>query len=456
MPTIYLIFLLFICGCNSRGIPEPKIEKTSLSNSQFSLSGDLNVSKIPSFQSVIKIDSLKPIISRALLKNPDWKVQLAKVELIRVNSGILSTDSEPRLNAQIGFSQGKENTRESGFTEQSIPSWNTGALFNWEMDLWGKWKFIKQSSIIHIQEAEYIKEAAKLTFIHEITGTWLLLCALKTEMQILEKATLSQEKSMEYYRKRVDSGLDSDITYERQKIAYEQLRLEQAKVLRKFETTRIRLGSLLGNPLDPDLPEIKKISQIELPSLPKVFPAQAMKNIPFLQEKEAKLKENLLLKESSKYDLYPNLTFRMSSISLGSDLSAPFKQWKASFGPVFNLPVWSPRKKLGLKIAESQVELYKEEWNASINSAIEEIEFATKSFVMSLREHSIAVEASKNFAKVYAFTNDRLRAGLVSQLQLLEDERQFLRIQRDELSTRLQVFQFALDLSKSLGLRWEE
>ena len=27
MPTIYLIFLLFICGCNSRGIPEPKIEK---------------------------------------------------------------------------------------------------------------------------------------------------------------------------------------------------------------------------------------------------------------------------------------------------------------------------------------------------------------------------------------------------------------------------------------------
>jgi outer membrane protein TolC len=81
---------------------------------------------------------------------------------------------------------------------------------------------------------------------------------------------------------------------------------------------------------------------------------------------------------------------------------------------------------------------------------------ATKSFIMSQNEHSITSNASKEISKVYATTLERLQAGLISQLELLEDERQYLSIQRDELSKRLHVFQFALNLSKSLGLRWEE
>jgi outer membrane protein TolC len=141
---------------------------------------------------------------------------------------------------------------------------------------------------------------------------------------------------------------------------------------------------------------------------------------------------------------------------MSSDLSSPFNQWKASFGPVLNLPIWSPKKKIAHKVAISQAELYKDEWNASINLAIEEIELATKSFIMIQNEYSIASNASKEITKVYETTLDRLQAGLISQLELLEDERQYLSIQRDELSTRLQVFQFAINLTKSLGLRWAQ
>ncbi|HAD21358.1 MAG TPA: hypothetical protein DCF87_04495, partial [Opitutae bacterium] len=183
---------------------------------------------------------------------------------------------------------------------------------------------------------------------------------------------------------------------------------------------------------------------MEIPSLPELFPTRALKNLPYLKVKEAELKESLLVKKSSQYDLYPSLSFRASGISMSSDLSTPFKQWKVSFGPVLNLPIWSPKKKIARKVAFSQAELYKDEWNASINLAIEEIELATKSFIMSQNEHSIASNTSKEIAKVYATTLEHLQAGLISQLVLLEDERQYLSIQSDKLSTRLQVFQFAL------------
>jgi multidrug efflux system outer membrane protein len=456
MPKFYLFLLFLSWGCKSKHIDITTTESRTPPDHYFSLSGESNASEVPFFQSIIKINGLDSLVNRALLKNPDWKVQLAKVELIRVKSGLPTADSQPKLNAQLGFKEGKENTRESGFVEESIPNWQTGALFDWEIDLWGKWKLLKKSSILHIQEAEYLREGSKLTFIHEIARFWLLICALNEDMQILEEATASQEKSLVFYGQRVQAGLDNNITYARQKIALQQIKLEQSKVFRQFETAKIRLCSLLGNPLQAQLPEIINLSDMEIPSLPEVFPTRALKNLPHLKAKEAKLKESLLLEKSSQYDLYPSLSFRASGISISSDLSNPFRQWKASFGPVLNLPIWSPSKKIARKVAFSQAELYKNEWNASINLAIEEIELATKSFIMSQNEHSIASNASKEISKVYATTLERLQAGLISQLELLEDERQYLSIQRDELSKRLQVFQFALNLSKSLGLRWEE
>ena len=45
-----------------------------------------------------------------------------------------------------------------------------------------------------------------------------------------------------------------------------------------------------------------------------------------------------------KYDLYPSLSFQTSGFILSSNLSEPFEQWKASIGPVLNLPIWNPRK----------------------------------------------------------------------------------------------------------------
>ena len=198
---------------------------------------------------------------------------------------------------------------------------------------------------MHIQEAEYLKEAAKITFIHEIASSWVLICALKEEMQILEEATASQKKSLEFYGQRVQAGLDNNITYARQKVSLEQIKLKQSKVFRQFEIAKVRLCSLLGNPLQAELPEIIKLSKSELPSLPDVFPTRALKNLPHIKAKEAKLRESLLLKKSSQYDLYPSLSFRASGISMSSDLTTPLINGRHHLDQCLTFLFGLPRKK---------------------------------------------------------------------------------------------------------------
>ena len=101
----------------------------------------------------------------------------------------------------------------------------------------------------------------------------------------------------------------------------------------------------------------------------------------------------------------------------------------------------------------AQSEVYKQEWKEIIFLAIEEIETATKSFLMSRAEYELAKKSSQDTAAIVEKTRQRLTAGLVSELELLEDERQFLRTNMVAVESKMQVFQFALNLSKSLGLR---
>ena len=58
------------------------------------------------------------------------------------------------------------------------------------------------------------------------------------------------EKSLDFYRQRITAGLDDNISFARQNVVYDQLKLEEARSLRELEIIKIRLSSLMGQPLN--------------------------------------------------------------------------------------------------------------------------------------------------------------------------------------------------------------
>ena len=129
---------------------------------------------------------------------------------------------------------------------------------------------------------------------------------------------------------------------------------------------------------------------------------------------------------------------------------------KLLFGPVFSFPIWSPKKKILLATAKAESELRKKEWKAIIFQAIEEIESSTRSFMMGNNEYGIAKKSFLATRSILDTSKEKFQAGLLSELQLLEDERQFLKTNIREIESRLQIFLFALNLSNSLGLSLAE
>jgi len=451
--VLCFLCLVIISACNRKHLQFPEATAPLPANENFSLVRESNSTEMPTFNSFMEIPGLERVIRNGFTHNPRWKSQLAQLEVVRARYGLTKSDSLPSFNAEMGWQKGRENTRESGFSEESTPDLTGGAMFNWEIDLWGKWRSVKKSASMHIREAKFLQEAAAISFSHEIAQAWILLAAQKEQVEIIAKSIASQGKALQLYKSMVNTGGEENATLALENLAYRRLLIKQAKQKRLYEVNKVRLQSLTGPPLNSSLPELLCISQIKLPQLPNVFPTIALKGRPDLLAKEAKLKENLYLEKSKKYDLYPSLTFQASGLSLGSNLSEPFKQWKASMGPVLNLPLWSPRKKSELRYTMAKSEVYKQEWKALINLAIEEIEVATKSFIMGQNELSLANQAHQESLKILSISKEKFKAGLHSSLELWMDEQKAWETESQLISTRLQMFQFALELSRSLGLK---
>jgi multidrug efflux system outer membrane protein len=451
--VLLVLFLTFVSGCVQKKLVFPDITNELPPDGNFSLPRDSNFSEIPSFQSFLQIPELDSLVKQGLKQNPEWKLQLAKLEVVSTKFGLDKAESLPSLSSEIKWQHGRENTRESNFNEKSLPNWQGGAMFNWEIDLWGKWKSVKESASLHIREAEYLKEAAQISFSHAIAQLWISLTAQKEQLEILGKLIETQEKKLQVYQPMVDVGREENSTIIRENLALNESLQQQAKLLRKFEVNKIRIQSLIGTPIQDTLPNIPSITQIKIPQLPEVFPTLALRKRPDLLAKEAKIKESLYLEKSKRYDLYPSLSFQTSGISLSNDLSQPFEQWKASLGPVLRLPIWSPQKKATLNHIIAQSEAYKQEWLASINLAIEEIEVSTKSFIMGQNEFSLATETHQNSIKLFNLSLAKFNAGILSSPDLWTDEQVALKTESKLIATRLQLFEFALALSKALSLR---
>ena len=68
------------------------------------------------------------MVHNGFQKNNSWKVQLAKVNVVRTELGLTISGSKPSIEGTISWSEGREKTRESGFIEKTIPKAGKGVL----------------------------------------------------------------------------------------------------------------------------------------------------------------------------------------------------------------------------------------------------------------------------------------------------------------------------------------
>jgi|TARA_B100000959_G_scaffold282659_1_gene349598 NodT family efflux transporter outer membrane factor (OMF) lipoprotein len=452
-----VVALATISGCVSKNPTIPDTQSVLPPDSAFSLAQpEGNQSRVPSFQSFFPEEELHPLLYTAVTQNADWKVHLAKIDLARAEAGYSTAGALPSAQTSLDWRRGQEKNRETSFLEEDLPEWKASGLVSWEFDLWGKWKAIRKSAVEKIHASKNMARAAEIALVHEVADAWYVLRFHQEDLRILEKSLDSQDSILRLYRQRFDAGLENNVTIARQETRRTELVLEQNRLSKNLRLSALHIQRLVGKPLTKTEQPTEILSQASIPEPPPTLPSKALGQRPDLRAAQARLRAELHLEKGARLNLFPSIGFKLTGLSMTNSLSDPSERWETAIGPFLDIPLWSPDRIRKTRVAKAKVELMEAEWKALIVRAVEEVEGAALSFAMTKKELDLAEKVVNQADRVLAVTKEKLATGLVSQLELLDDEKRLFEAERKALTVRLETFQAALALSKSLGCALEK
>nr|ADI23054.1 outer membrane protein [uncultured gamma proteobacterium HF0770_07M15] len=219
------------------------------------------------------------------------------------------------------------------------------------------------------------------------------------------------------------------------------------------ETAVRRLDRLRGLPAGGSRYPITPLRSgtIVIPVLPAKLPADILRQRPDLAAAEARLRSAFALERAAHLNLYPSLDMRLSGFTMTGSITDPFRSWMTEIGPRLEIPIWDPERIERLGSEQARARVVAAEYRALALRAFEEVETAAVQFNRRREQLKLADEIVRKAEKIRKFTADKLRVGLVSQLEVLEDERRILTARRQSLALHTELLADTVAIFRALG-----
>jgi multidrug efflux system outer membrane protein len=142
------------------------------------------------------------------------------------------------------------------------------------------------------------------------------------------------------------------------------------------------------------------------------------------------------------------------SVDIQNVLSWESRVW--SFGPNVSVPIFQGRRnRANLKAAEARYEEAVANYREKSLVAFREVEDAlanARFYHQKIEAQSKAVESAQRTAAYY---DQRMRAGVINFLDIMDSQRSLLKAERTSIQTRARQYETSVSLMKALGGGWQ-
>ena len=180
-------------------------------NKLYSLKSDSNITvhKI-SFKLLNLDEGLYDFIGLTLQKNPGWITKLSKLEEVKSGLTFLTNGAKANLNSSIGWTSGKENTRNSDFKTSKIPQFQSNVGLTWELDMWGKWEAHRNETLEILKAEHFMLKSAKLALIYDASKLWYMYKFLSEDRQLVYDQIQNHHEYHILHLHKYNAGLDDN------------------------------------------------------------------------------------------------------------------------------------------------------------------------------------------------------------------------------------------------------
>lgn len=404
--------------------------------------------------------TMQKLIQAALDNNRDLRVAMLNIEKVRAQYRIQRADLLPTVAAAADYSAQRvpAGVSQTGRTYIQRQYTATLGFSNYELDLFGRVRSLSEQALETFYSTENDARAAQISLVSEVSGVYLQLIANKELLDITRATYKNRRGQYELVRNKFNSGVASQLEVSQAQSIMEEARSNVARYETMVGQTENSLALLIGGPLPPDMPDVRRLSKVEmLADIPEGLPSNLLERRPDIQAAEHRLKGAYANIGAARANFFPTISLTGSAGTISADASDLFDGGTGfwSFLPSVSVPIFDTGRNIArLEVSEAEQKIAVAEYERTIQSAFREVADTLVQRQNIGEQMDAETALLKSTTTAFNLASARYDVGVDSYLNVLDAQRSLYSAQQSYISTKLLRETNALTLYKALGGGW--
>ncbi|CAM3801381.1 efflux transporter outer membrane subunit [Polaromonas hydrogenivorans] len=392
---------------------------------------------------------LDSLVAKAIAANFDLKILAARIDVASLQIAEARAGGQPTVDIGAGASLEKSTG------QRLSKQFSLGAQVNWDIDVWGKVSKGVQAQTAEFKATEADWRAGYLTLVSSVSITYFQILQLDEQIDHQQRALAKNQQILGIFETMRNNGLVPATQVLRQRAETARLTKELLELVRFRNVSENALATLLGLPAgELKVPVGRLQDRVQVPGVPTGLPSQLLARRPDVIAAEFRVLVAHDLMGQAKLAQLPSISLSGRGGSASFALGDLLKSFTFGLAPSINIPALNPAIKARAKTSEAQVQVAEQEYRRTVVAAFEDAENALVNLDAHRQQKEQLQLQVNELRQVAAGSTVQLAAGLISQLEVFENERSLLAAQLALLASHQQVLADTVTLYKALGGGW--
>jgi len=394
---------------------------------------------------------LNELVDLAIANNPDLKVLAARTEQARAQ---ISQAEALRLPV-VNLGTRTDTPQVTGFGTDT--KFGTGGEVIWELDVGGKARkgIEAQAAGFRASQAEW--RAGYLVLVAGVVDGYFQIRQFDRQLAQQRRARSQNERILEIYRKLHARGLAPSSRLTQQEAELHAIRVGIEEQQRARALTENALAALVGAvPGEFRVPDTSDRDAVAVPEVPAGLPADLLSRRPDLLAAEYRLLQQVNVEGQARLSQLPTVGLTGIGGSASMGLSNLLDTWTAGLSSVLQFPVFDPNVRARIRVSEAQVKVAEQEYRAAVLRAFEEVESILINLQSRRAQRQDLLARRDKLREVGRLLDRQLELGLLSHLDVLEQQRALLDAERALIENEWLIATDTVALFKAVGGGWPE
>jgi NodT family efflux transporter outer membrane factor (OMF) lipoprotein len=393
--------------------------------------------------------TLDSLVAQAIAGNIDLKILVGRIATAKALIAESRAGALPTADVTGG------GLLQKTISQPTIKQYSLGTQVSWDLDLWGKVEkgVQAQTAEFHATEADW--RAGYLQIVANVATTYFQILQLDEQIDQQQQALARNQQILAINLVMRSNGLASDSDVARQQAEIHRLTTDLLELHRSRDVTENAVATLIGVPAGEfKVAPAMLQERVHVPSVPVELPLDLLARRPDVVAAEFRVLEAHDLMGQARLARLPTVSLGGQAGIGGLALTDFLKALTLSFSPTIDSPVLNAGVRAHVKTTQAQLKVAEDSYRGTVIAAYEEVENALVNLESHQQQKAELQKQVDQLQLASAQIQTQLRLGLVSQLDVFEDERSLLTARLALLASHEQVLSDTIALYKALGGGW--